>query len=96
MRECHRPGDRESADSLQSSFNNKYTLLVAGEIILGLGSAIQDICQYKLYPHWFAGSHMVSIASLKVSPRPSHLSITLPIWRRNSAFILTTRASSLV
>lgn len=48
-------------DDDQSSFQNKYTLLVAGEIILGFGSAIQDVCQYKLYPHWFQGSHMVRL-----------------------------------
>ncbi|BEJ15699.1 hypothetical protein CspHIS471_0503040 [Cutaneotrichosporon sp. HIS471] len=50
-----------------SSIDNRYTLLVGGEIILGLGSAIQDICQYKLYPHWFAGSHMGLIFGVNVA-----------------------------
>nr|GAT50931.1 MFS transporter [Mycena chlorophos] len=47
------------------------SILVAGNVVMGLGSSVIETCQTKLYAHWFYGNHLgllygVDIALIRV------------------------------
>ncbi|WOO80282.1 Major facilitator superfamily domain-containing protein 1 [Vanrija pseudolonga] len=50
-----------------SSVHNNYSLLVGGEILLGFGSTVSEVCQYKLYPHYVSGRHMALVFGLTLA-----------------------------
>ncbi|KAL1412151.1 hypothetical protein Q8F55_003158 [Vanrija albida] len=50
-----------------SSIHNNYGLLVGGEILLGFGSTVSQVCQYKLYPNYVEGRHMALVFGLTLA-----------------------------
>ncbi|KAI3604379.1 mfs transporter [Moniliophthora roreri] len=46
---------------------SNYRTLIAGEVVLGLGSTTIETSQSKLYTHWFYGSHLGLVYGLDIA-----------------------------
>jgi len=46
---------------------NDYNLLIAGRIVMGLGSIVLETAQSKLYAHWFSGSWLATVIALDLA-----------------------------
>ncbi|KAJ6625112.1 major facilitator superfamily domain-containing protein [Mycena sp. CBHHK59/15] len=46
---------------------SSYEALIAGNVILGLGSTTIESCQSKLYTHWFYGSHLGLVYGIDIA-----------------------------
>jgi hypothetical protein len=51
----------------QAANTNAYELLIAGRILMGLGSIVIETSQNKLYAHWFSGSTLAFVVALDLS-----------------------------
>ncbi|TXT16095.1 hypothetical protein VHUM_00598 [Vanrija humicola] len=49
-----------------ATLHGSYDLLIVGEILIGFGSTVGEVCQYKLYPHYVAGTRMATVYGLSV------------------------------
>ncbi|KAJ6565492.1 major facilitator superfamily domain-containing protein [Mycena vulgaris] len=46
---------------------SSYRALIAGNVILGLGSNVIESCQSKLYTHWFYGNHLGLVYAVDIA-----------------------------
>lgn len=56
-----------SAIAAGAASSNNYQLLIGGRIVMGLGSIVLEICQSKLYAHWFSGSWLATVIALDLA-----------------------------
>jgi MFS family permease len=56
-----------SAIAAASANTGNYTLLIAGRIVMGLGSIVLETAQSKLYAHWFSGSWLATVIAIDLA-----------------------------